>query len=230
MENSVTKYLLYALGEIILVVVGILIALQINNWNENRKSNDQLENILTYISEDLKGDTLEIGLVLRNYEQRKPVFKRVLEDSATVEDYKTKLFYGSLVTSFVPMKIDERGYNLLKNYSSSIENQQDSLVTDIIQFYNSFLNLTEEFQGQVKDDVINNITDWKNTQDWFSSLMSGKLDDRFLNYVLTDPEYKNKVAYHQMMVYGNFLNFLKFFQQGADEILTAIQQRKEHAE
>ena len=36
-ENRFSKYLLYAMGEIFLVVVGILIALQINNWNENRK-------------------------------------------------------------------------------------------------------------------------------------------------------------------------------------------------
>ena len=36
-ENSFSKYLLYALGEIILVVIGILIALQINNWNETKK-------------------------------------------------------------------------------------------------------------------------------------------------------------------------------------------------
>lgn len=35
-ENRISKYLLYAIGEIILVVVGILIALQINNWNEQR--------------------------------------------------------------------------------------------------------------------------------------------------------------------------------------------------
>jgi hypothetical protein len=33
-ENKVTRYLAYALGEILLVVIGILIALQINNWNE----------------------------------------------------------------------------------------------------------------------------------------------------------------------------------------------------
>ena len=36
-ENKFSKYLLYAIGEIILVVIGILIALQINNWNENQK-------------------------------------------------------------------------------------------------------------------------------------------------------------------------------------------------
>jgi hypothetical protein len=37
MENKTSKYFKYAIGEIILVVIGILIALQINNWNENRK-------------------------------------------------------------------------------------------------------------------------------------------------------------------------------------------------
>jgi hypothetical protein len=36
-ENKFSKYLIYAIGEIILDVIGILIALSINNWNENRK-------------------------------------------------------------------------------------------------------------------------------------------------------------------------------------------------
>ena len=36
-QNRVSKYLLYAIGEIVLVVIGILIALQINNWNEFKK-------------------------------------------------------------------------------------------------------------------------------------------------------------------------------------------------
>ena len=40
-ENRASKYLLYAIGEIVLVVIGILIALQINNWNESRKENEE---------------------------------------------------------------------------------------------------------------------------------------------------------------------------------------------
>ncbi len=36
-EGKIGKYFKYAIGEIILVVIGILIALQINNWNENRR-------------------------------------------------------------------------------------------------------------------------------------------------------------------------------------------------
>ncbi len=43
-ENRFTKYTLYAIGEIVLVVMGILIALSVNNWNENQKlrNNEQL--------------------------------------------------------------------------------------------------------------------------------------------------------------------------------------------
>ena len=41
MENKTGKYFKYAIGEIILVVIGILIALQINNWNSQRLSNDR---------------------------------------------------------------------------------------------------------------------------------------------------------------------------------------------
>jgi len=40
-EGKTGKYLKYAIGEIILVVIGILIALQINNWNEEKKANQQ---------------------------------------------------------------------------------------------------------------------------------------------------------------------------------------------
>ena len=48
-QNEVSKYLLYAIGEIVLVVIGILIALQVNNWNENRK-------------EEILGDKLKLNL------------------------------------------------------------------------------------------------------------------------------------------------------------------------
>lgn len=57
-ENKFSKYLIYAIGEIILVVIGILIALQINNNNETKKSNKRLDNyeqsLITELNDDLK--------------------------------------------------------------------------------------------------------------------------------------------------------------------------------
>ena len=52
MENKKGKYFKYAIGEIVLVVIGILIALQINNWNEQRKTKDLYYSYLTRLKED----------------------------------------------------------------------------------------------------------------------------------------------------------------------------------
>lgn len=59
-ENKFSKYLLYALGEIVLVVIGILIALQINNWNEERKALRTQKNLLTSFYENLGADSLTL--------------------------------------------------------------------------------------------------------------------------------------------------------------------------
>ena len=64
-ENKFSKYLIYAIGEIILVVIGILIALSINNWNENRKLQNEELSLLLEVKSNLevtlnnfKNDTL----------------------------------------------------------------------------------------------------------------------------------------------------------------------------
>ena len=50
-ESKFNNYLLYGLGEIILVVIGILIALQINNWNERKKEKTKEAELLTQVLE-----------------------------------------------------------------------------------------------------------------------------------------------------------------------------------
>ncbi len=59
-ENKFTKYLFYAIGEIILVVIGILIALQINNYSEQQKERKQERILLTNLANDVAQDILQI--------------------------------------------------------------------------------------------------------------------------------------------------------------------------
>ena len=57
-QNQMSKYLKYAIGEILLVVVGILLALQINNWNEGRKERQHQNILVTQLLEDAKIDSI----------------------------------------------------------------------------------------------------------------------------------------------------------------------------
>jgi hypothetical protein len=64
------KYFKYALGEIMLVVIGILIALQINNWNEDKKDRKMERNYLSALKKELIADTSSISMfVIKTYKE-----------------------------------------------------------------------------------------------------------------------------------------------------------------
>ena len=60
-ENKFSKYLLYAIGEIILVVIGILIALQINNWNQDKKNYKKEFYLLKQLQKEFEKDSSNIA-------------------------------------------------------------------------------------------------------------------------------------------------------------------------
>ena len=83
-KNKTGKYLKYAIGEIVLVVFGILIALQINNWNENRKAEAKERKLLIELKDDLietKNDLLtDIEKIPALRDATNDLFKAVLAD------------------------------------------------------------------------------------------------------------------------------------------------------
>ena len=64
-KNKTGKYLKYAVGEIILVVIGILIALSINNWNGNRKLNNMAEDVYENLLTSLEQDSIEVEKIIK---------------------------------------------------------------------------------------------------------------------------------------------------------------------
>ncbi|MCB0373306.1 MAG: hypothetical protein KDD31_09880 [Muricauda sp.] len=68
LEGKTGKYLKYSIGEIVLVVIGILIALQINDWNENRINRSKEQQILLQLKNEYKENLMEIDnkIMMRN--------------------------------------------------------------------------------------------------------------------------------------------------------------------
>ena len=90
MENKIGKYFKYAIGEIVLVVIGILIALQINNWNENRKIDKVRQEYYGQLLEDLNKDIRFAKTTIKEFNADKKAhedyFKIYKKDKVELDD------------------------------------------------------------------------------------------------------------------------------------------------
>lgn len=138
------KYALYAIGEILLVVIGILIALQINNWNEERKSLKTSREILGEIKRNVEFNTVRfqeeieieykvisaIDLVLENITQTK-----VYDDSLNKQFHLCIYWPGSAWKT--------SGYETLKSHGVEIV-KSETLRESIIDLYEvSYTEISE---------------------------------------------------------------------------------------
>lgn len=137
-EVSRSKYIRYALGEIFLVVVGILIALSIDNWNENRKERNQLEGYLVTIRKNVAKDTVSIINTGALYDEFHEIavdhLKLVVQDEFSEEVLVQSL--QTLAEQYVV--IDQSGFEALKN-SGFIKDLQGTALEDaLFAYYTSY--------------------------------------------------------------------------------------------
>ena len=94
LENKTGKYFKYAIGEILLVVIGILIALGINNWNETRKEKKQEQSYISELINDVQKDAIAIEELLQiSNKQLKAKYKlqRYLKEHTDLTFYMSDL-------------------------------------------------------------------------------------------------------------------------------------------
>lgn len=164
-ENNLSKYLVYALGEIILVVLGILIALQINTWNEGRKSKAFEMETLRQIRSNMSADKLSLKEIVNNLNQSVHASRKILESTWTQEEKDSLQYwlgdifqydrFRSLTNAYEVAK--SKGLDLISNkqlrfllgdyYDSNVQNTMLS-VGDIERAYN------EEWQPILQDEMI----------------------------------------------------------------------------
>ena len=177
-ENKFSKYLLYAIGEIILVVIGILIALSINNWNENSK-NERLEtNYLSRISKDLENDLLEFDVAIKLAQERNNrvlFLQEVIENPELVRD-SSNYFVQSIISagySYIPT-ISNHSFEELKSSGRLALIQDEELRVLIAKYYGFVFSNTQ--WSFLKEDI----------QLKYNEYLRGILNQEQLNWVLTN--------------------------------------------
>ena len=153
-QGKTTNYLKYAIGEIILVVIGILIALSINNWNEKRKASIEEKAILESLSQNLKLSKEQSESLISEEIKLKNLIILVLGiDNATPNNYLDEITDAIFADAVWNLNSDQptfSAYNNLKNTNklSLIKNKKIN---------EKFTNL--EFHQKRLQDILNDRLD-----------------------------------------------------------------------
>ena len=155
MENKTGKYFKYAIGEIVLVVIGILIALSINNWNENRKL--QIEELLLLADIKSNLETTLISLKKDVNETKNDIVLYGKIETYIEKDlaYSIELnsAFGNLTFWSSPF-ITSTAYNTLQGKGLDIIKNED--------LKNNIVNLYEVVFARLMDDY--NASEWNLNQ------------------------------------------------------------------
>ena len=190
-EGKTSKYLKYAIGEIALVVIGILIALQINNWNEHRKERDQsffyhqqLINDLEIVIESLDNDIKWAKIVKTEINRSTLILEQGIANDSTLKilDFALGNYYRlnrqlPEITSYEEMKSSGQlkliyNKSLRKDIADYLRVHHNT--TNIYAELNSKVNQSEFLDSYVKYNEGSSLRDTQFTYD-FKDLTANKI-------------------------------------------------------
>jgi hypothetical protein len=190
-EGQTGKYLKYAIGEIVLVVIGILIALGINSMNQERFKQKKIDSILVKIQNDLLQDLDNGDGLVKSFISGNSKVALVNNGNLTIEDVPSLAsaiyFYGSY-------KLRPNGYNQLMNMLEDLPVEYDKLVNILNNNYNFqglFATLTKH-----SEDIVQQYRYYlANNHSWRAlDRNSGEISEAQMEYMLRNPRFKNHVS------------------------------------
>ncbi|MDT0605992.1 DUF6090 family protein [Croceitalea rosinachiae] len=153
-ENKFSKYLLYAIGEIILVVIGILIALQINNWNEDLNIENQREKLIAALHSDAltTDNRLDFGLQMASdINQKLSHFLKILSRDNTTISRDTLKIYSSYIFQVANFKPAMSSYETAVSTGNIALLENETLLSQYIQFKDDYdwFKLHQDISGNM---------------------------------------------------------------------------------
>ena len=218
-DNKFSKYLIYAIGEILLVVIGILIALQVNNWNEARKLDKKITEALKEIHRDLSEDIKESDVLITNYSREDSIINILMTKEMSIEDYRGNDWhnYASAAIRYYNLKIDDNGFELLMSNSDKIPERYQPLVESLKKIYINDKKDLEEGLKLSRDEITQYSSYLMQNMDWYNEFnYHFNLTEEAINYFLNDPYFKNHLTQYWGLSMLNYYSRLYQFRIDAE--------------
>ena len=218
-----SKYLKYAIGEIVLVVIGILIALSINNWNEKRKQQEKTRSILSQVIDELLIDIEVLQNVNKGYLRKDSlitVYKKSDYSRPSSSNLDSSMLVD-LIRTYMPFEVHDRGFQLLMNHTDELNDEYAEDLERLIIIYQDAIPAIK-FYMEGMFSILEEHKKYKYEHfEWYAegSLFKNRSESEY-EYYIHDPYYKNYMAVYREM-YINIVINARWFN---DLSIKAIQQ------
>lgn len=218
------KVIKYAAGEILLVVVGILIAVSLNNWNENRKTQNRYKTILELVKTDFIQDTIVSHRIIDYYEKQDSLTNILVSDSFNLDVLKKNKGIYSIPFSNAPFKITSTSIDLLRAERSDITIATDTVVQMLLNFYDRSDTNFEDIDLKLREDVATNTAHLKTFENYsVERFLKTRSDAEFAYFLSRD--FKNRVIMHRQLTINLHAASLKNFNQSVKNVIPYIDSR-----
>lgn len=195
-------------------MIGILIAFQVDNWNEDRKSQERVRLLFSQVQKELLYNISRTNYAIDSYVNLDPVFYSVIKGKATYQDYESDNRYSRLITQInVDVEAQDSAFKQLIESEESFTPKQDALLNQLRNLYgldlpkvkiqnNNITEMVSDFRQKLKDE-----------KSWYSdfghpysaSHIDHVLSEEIISYFLNDPFYLNEVQDFINVGYRNHL-------------------------
>lgn len=195
MENKTSKYLKYAIGEIVLVVIGILIALQINNWNEDRKDQLRLKNHYLEILNELNNDKESLKDIVNWVREFN---NQAFEISEFINSSQTKIDTAKIIAGFLNVEaygffsVSKSAYTTLLS-SGDIQLIENTELKNALSIYHDVTNWDWTAHNGNLKEVIELYSSYVHKflppllfRDYYISIFSDYLKNETFNFYVPD--------------------------------------------
>jgi hypothetical protein len=193
MENKTGKYFKYAIGEIILVVIGILIALSLNNWNEKRNQDANFDKLIDALENEIIENIDEANYEIETYRRTQLNASKILINKISRKQFLEDRSLRSL--------IELNRLDINSDDVSSLVKKQEGFPQNykvLIPHLKNYLKIEKRYntnQLEYGEQVIGYQNFLIKTQPWFASSYVKVLDSISLNkqvdFYLNNPTFKN---------------------------------------
>ncbi|WP_456438137.1 hypothetical protein [Psychroserpens sp.] len=207
------KYLVYAIGEIILVIVGILIALGISNWNQEKQLENANKDLQKKVLVQLDKDINSVEDFQKDIDSLHQTYLKVLG-----RDYdKTKVKDGSMLSTVLfeinTLSLDKHLNNLIENAKLDDSDASQELI-DLNSTYKLYLKNFDDIENIIYEKMKNNLAEIERTQPWYLELITDfTCRNDCINYLLKDEGHKARIASLRFLFVNGYGNLVDGFRE-----------------